>query len=70
MSAKLGAKRLIFSKYGNIIPEGNYETIGGYITHQINRIPNKNEHLFLPAGHIIIRDASSRKIEKVQIFIN
>ena len=56
--------------YKKIFPEGDYETIGGYITHQINRIPNKNEHLFLPAGHIIIRNASSRRIEKVQIFLN
>ena len=56
--------------YGEIFPEGDYETIGGYITKQINRIPHKNEHLFLPAGHIIIRDASSRKIEKIQIYFS
>ena len=56
--------------YGKIFPKGDYETIGGYITKQINRIPHKNEHLFLPAGHIIIRDASSRRIEKIQIYFN
>jgi len=56
--------------YGKIFPDGDYETIGGYITKQINRIPHKNEHLFLPAGHIIIRDASSRKIEKIQIYFS
>ena len=56
--------------YGEIFPEGDYETIGGYITKQINRIPHKNEHLFLEPGHIIIRDASSRKIEKIQIYFN
>jgi len=56
--------------YGKIFPDGDYETIGGYITKQINRIPHKNEHLFLPAGHIIIRNATSRKIEKIQIYFN
>ena len=57
-------------EYGNIIPKGEYETVGGYIIKQIGRIPNKNEHLFLPIGHVIIRNSSSRRIEQVQIYLN
>ena len=57
-------------KYGNIIIPGDYETVGGYIINKIGRIPNKNEHLFLPIGHVIIRKASSRKIEQIQIYLN
>ena len=57
-------------KYGNIIPNGDYETIGGYIINRIGRIPNKNEHLFLPIGQVIIRNSSSRRIEQVQIYLN
>ena len=57
-------------KYNNIIPNGDYETIGGYIIKEIDRIPNEKEHLFLGIGHIIIKKASSRRIEQIQIFIN
>ena len=57
-------------KYTNLIPKGDYETIGGYIIKQIDRIPNENEHLFLNIGHIIIKKASSRRIEQIQIFLN
>ncbi len=56
------------NKHNNLIPKGDYETIGGYIIKKIDRIPNKNEHLFLDIGHIIIKKASSRRIEQVQIF--
>ena len=42
----------------------------GYIINEIDRIPNKNEHLFLTIGHVIIKKASSRRIEQIQIFKN
>ncbi|MBI45715.1 MAG: hypothetical protein CMG66_06105 [Candidatus Marinimicrobia bacterium] len=57
-------------KYSNLIPIGDYETIGGYIIEKLGRIPNKNEHIFLQIGQILIKKASSRRIEQVQIFIN
>ena len=57
-------------KYGNIIPNGDYETIGGYIINKIGRIPNKNEHLFLDIGQVIIKNSSSRRIEQIQIYLN
>ena len=56
-------------KFGNLIQEGDYETIGGYIINNIGRIPNKNEHLFLPIGHVVIKKASVRRIEQIQIFV-
>ncbi|MAZ68052.1 MAG: hypothetical protein CMG49_01480 [Candidatus Marinimicrobia bacterium] len=57
-------------KYNDIIPNGDYETIGGYIIKEIDRIPNENEHIFLNIGHIIIKKATARRIEQIQIFIN
>ena len=57
-------------KYSDLIPLGDYETIGGYIIEKLGRIPNKNEHIFLQIGQILIKKASSRRIEQVQIFIN
>ena len=57
-------------EYNNIIPKGEYETIGGYIINQIGRIPNKNELFFLPIGQVKIIKSSSRRIEQVQIYKN
>jgi len=68
-NAKISIKEFN-KKYNNLIPMGDYETIGGYIIQQLGRIPNKNEHLFLQIGQILIRKASSKRIEQVQIFIN
>ena len=56
-------------KFGNLIPEGDYETISGYIINSIGRIPNKNEHVFLPIGQVIITKASIRRIEQIQIYL-
>ena len=56
------------NEYGNIIPEGNYESVGGYIISQLGRIPNKGEHLFMPIGQTVIIKASARQIHQVQIY--
>ena len=32
------------------------------------KIPNKNEHLFLDIGQVIIKNSTSRRIEQVQIY--
>ena len=56
------------AKYGNMIPEGNYETIGGYIIAELGRIPNKGEHLFMPIGQIEIIKGSARQIHQLKIF--
>ena len=58
------------NEFNNLISEGLYETVGGYIINKIGRIPHKNEHLFLNIGHVIIRRGSSRKIEQIQLFLN
>ena len=55
-------------KFGEIIPVGDYETIGGFIISEIGRIPNQGEHLFSDIGQIVIIKASSRKIDKIQLY--
>ena len=55
-------------EYGNMIPKGDYETIGGYIISQLGRIPNKGEHLFIPIGQTVVIKASARQIHQVQIY--
>ena len=55
-------------EHGNMIPKGDYETIGGYIISQLGRIPNKGEHLFIPIGQTVVIKASARQIHQVQIY--
>ncbi len=55
-------------EYGNMIPEGDYESVGGYIISQLGRIPNKGEHLFMPLGQMVIIKASERQIHQVKIY--
>ncbi|SVD54436.1 uncharacterized protein METZ01_LOCUS407290, partial [marine metagenome] len=56
------------AEYGNIIPNGEYETVAGYIISQLGRIPNQGEHLFLPIGQVLIKKSSSRQIHQIQLF--
>ena len=55
-------------EFNNLIPDGPYETIGGYIIKKTGKIPHKNEHLFLDIGQVIIRKGSSRRIEQIQLY--
>ena len=55
-------------EYGNMIPEGNYESVGGYIISQLGRIPNKGEHLLMPFGQMVVIKASTRQIHQVKIY--
>ncbi len=50
------------------IPEGRYETIAGYLTTALDRIPYKGERLYLPFGQVVIRKSTPRRIEQVQIY--
>ena len=54
--------------FDNIIPEGEYETIGGYIISELGRIPNKGEHLFMQIGQIVVLNATARQINQVHIY--
>ncbi len=55
-------------RHGEMIPEGDYETVGGFVLHELGRIPNKGERLHLSIGQVVIRKADTRKIEQLQIF--
>ncbi len=53
------------------LPEGNYETLSGFLLQQFGRIPEVRDELFFetPSGllKLTIRKASERQIEAVQI---
>jgi len=57
------------NQFGEIIPKGDYETVAGFIINEIGRIPNQGEHIFSDIGQIVIIKSSSRKIDKVQIYL-
>jgi CBS domain containing-hemolysin-like protein len=57
-------------QFKNIIPQGDYETVGGFIISQIGRIPNQGEHLFTSIGQIEIIKATARRILQVRIYPN
>ena len=56
------------NKFGSIIPDGEYETLGGYIISELGRIPNQGEHLFLSIGQVVIKKSSARQIHQIQIY--
>jgi putative hemolysin len=60
---------LFNTKFGDIIPDGKFETLGGYIISEIGRIPNKGENLFLPIGQVIINNSTTRIINQVKIIL-
>ena len=49
------------------IPEGEYETIGGFISDLFGRVPEENEQVEYKALLMTIRSSDERKINKVEI---
>ena len=49
------------------VPEGPYNTLGGFITYKLGRIPAKEETLDFNAFRLKILDADERKVKKVLI---
>ena len=61
---------LINEKHELKIPEGDYETIGGYIISKLGRIPVQGETVNIDNFTILIARASSHKIEVVKLIHN
>jgi magnesium and cobalt transporter len=49
------------------LPEGDYETLGGFLTDQVSRVPLQNEQILFDDYVFHIRAADSRKVEEVEI---
>jgi CBS domain containing-hemolysin-like protein len=53
------------------LPEGDYDTLSGFLLRQFSRIPENGDELFFdtPAGqiHFVVKEATSRRIESVGI---
>jgi CBS domain containing-hemolysin-like protein len=57
-------------EYQIMLPEGDYETIGGYVTSFLGRIPDKGEIITL--GHIkaVILRSTNTKVELMKIYVD
>lgn len=60
---------LINEKYSLGIPEGDYETIGGYITSRLEDIPKPDDVFVIDNFEIKILEAGETRIEKVKLNI-
>ena len=53
------------------LPEGDYDTLGGFLLRQFSRIPEPGDELFFDAPgirlHFVVRDSTRRRIESVSI---
>jgi putative hemolysin len=49
------------------IPEGDYETVGGFIIHHLKRIPKAGEKVSLPGLELTVSKATSRLIQEIII---
>jgi len=70
VSARLEVE-YVNNKYKMELPlSDSYETLGGLIFNKIEHIPNEGEEIIINEYKIIIKDASSSKIEKILITKN
>jgi CBS domain containing-hemolysin-like protein len=56
-------------KYNLAIPEGEYETLSGFILANLEEIPPTGEVFIIDQFEIKILEAAEQKIEKVQLII-
>ena len=48
-------------------PEGEFESVGGFIINILGRIPKKGEQIFFNGLKMTIKSADERKIDKIQV---
>lgn len=59
---------LINETYGLGIPQGDYETIAGYILSNLERIPAKGETIRLGGFNFIVKEGTDMGLEKLEVF--
>ncbi len=66
VDARLEIEKL--EEYFNIkLPEGDYESVGGFIISHLGRIPKQGEEIECNGLHMLIRSADERRIGKIFI---
>ena len=49
------------------LPEGDYETLSGYLLEQFEHIPNEGEYISLEGWTLTVQSANERQIETVRL---
>ena len=49
------------------LPEGNYQTLAGFVLEQLGRIPQRGDHLYFRDLYLEVTEMKTRKIERMQI---
>lgn len=49
------------------LPEGDYDTLGGFLTHQLGRVPQVGEQIVWEDLTFLVLVADDRKVERVEI---
>ncbi len=57
-------------EYDLKLPEGDYDTIAGFIIHQLGKIPNQGESLVYNGFKLIIEGLSDNRINQVRVIVN
>jgi len=60
---------MLNEKYNLNIPDGDYETIGGYVTSRLGRIPAQGENVHIDNFDILIARGNHTKIEVIKLVI-
>ncbi|MGD2124735.1 MAG: hemolysin family protein [Desulfobacteraceae bacterium] len=53
--------------FGIKLPEGDFESVGGFVIHLLGKVPKVNERVMFKDLEMIIKSAGSRKINKILI---
>ncbi len=66
MDARLDIEKL-GEHFGITLPEGEFESVGGFIIHLLGRIPKVDEKIAYETLDMTIKSADQRKIHKILI---
>jgi len=58
---------MVKDRLGWDIPEGDYETISGYILSHLERIPVKGENIAIGGFTFIVRECDNRGLIKLEV---
>ena len=57
----------LIEEHSIAIPEGDYETMAGYVTSLVGRIPFTGERFYPDFGELVIKKATVRRVEQIHI---
>ncbi len=54
-------------RFGVVLPEGEYNTVGGFILHQLGELPEKGEEVIWGGLRFIVTDVEERRLLEVSV---